>query len=200
MIESVLQYAGARVGARASAAAAPLAPAEIDRGRSTSASRQRGDGAARPCSATSPPICRTCSATPAALRSAVQNLLANAVKYGGADRWVGVRAEQVSRGRQPEVCITVERSRRRHSAGRSAAHLRAVLPRRRRGGRQIHGNGLGLSLVQRIVQRARRPRGRAQQAERAARPSRSRSRWRRRSRARARSPSGASVAAHTAHA
>ena len=43
----------------------------------------------------------------AALRSVVQNLIANAVKYGGPDRWVGIRAEHATDRRQSEVRITV---------------------------------------------------------------------------------------------
>ena len=55
----------------------------------------------------------------AALRSAVQNLIANAVKYGGADRWVGVRAEHVRERRRSEVRITVSD----HGAGIPPADL-----------------------------------------------------------------------------
>ena len=65
-------------------------------------------------------------------RSAVQNLIANAVKYGGDDAWVGVRAEHVSRGAQAGGAASRSSD---HGAGiparRSAAHLRAVLPRGR---------------------------------------------------------------------
>jgi signal transduction histidine kinase len=85
-----------------------------------------------------------------ALRSAVQNLLANAVKYGGADRWVGVRAEQ-GPGRRPEICITVSD----HGAGIPPADLPHIFEPFYRGSDavagQVHGNGLGLSLVKRIV-------------------------------------------------
>jgi signal transduction histidine kinase len=86
----------------------------------------------------------------AALRSAIQNLLANAVKYGGADRWVGVRAEPLA-GRRPEICITVSD----HGAGIPAADLPHIFEPFYRGSDavagQVHGNGLGLSLVRRIV-------------------------------------------------
>ena len=86
----------------------------------------------------------------AALRSAIQNLLANAVKYGGPDRWVGVRAEQIT-GRRPEICITVSD----HGAGIPPADLPHIFEPFYRGSDavagQVHGNGLGLSLVRRIV-------------------------------------------------
>ena len=87
----------------------------------------------------------------AALRSAVQNLIANAVKYGGRDRWVGIRAEHVHDRRHSEVRITVSD----HGAGIPAAELPHIFDPFYRGAdaveRQIHGNGLGLSLVKRIV-------------------------------------------------
>jgi len=79
----------------------------------------------------------------AALRSAVQNLLANAVKYGGADRWVGIRAEKSSR-RPPEVRITIED----HGPGIPGHELPHIFEPFYRGGdavaRQVRGNGLGL--------------------------------------------------------
>jgi signal transduction histidine kinase len=86
-----------------------------------------------------------------ALRSAVQNLVANAVKYGGRDRWVGIRAHHVRERRRSEVWITVSD----HGPGIPAAELPHVFEPFYRGAdaleRQIHGNGLGLSLVRRIV-------------------------------------------------
>jgi signal transduction histidine kinase len=87
----------------------------------------------------------------AALRSAVQNLIANAVKYGGGDRWVGIRAEHTYDRRRSEVRITVSD----HGTGIPASELPHIFDPFYRGAdaveRQIHGNGLGLSLVKRIV-------------------------------------------------
>ncbi len=87
----------------------------------------------------------------AALRSAVQNLIANAVKYGGRDHWVGIRAEHVLNRSRSEVRITVSD----HGAGIPANELPHIFDPFYRGAdaveRQIHGNGLGLSLVKRIV-------------------------------------------------
>jgi signal transduction histidine kinase len=87
----------------------------------------------------------------AALRSAVQNLVANAAKYGGKDRWVGIRAEHVRDKGRPEVRITVSD----HGPGIPSTELPHIFEPFYRGGdalaRQIHGNGLGLSLVKRIV-------------------------------------------------
>jgi two-component system sensor histidine kinase SenX3 len=81
----------------------------------------------------------------------VQNLIANAVKYGGADRWVGIKAEHTTDRRQSEVRITISD----HGPGISAEDLPHIFDPFYRGAdavaRQVHGNGLGLSLVRRIV-------------------------------------------------
>jgi signal transduction histidine kinase len=87
----------------------------------------------------------------AALRSAIQNLIANAVKYGGRDRWVGIRVEHGRQRRRPEVWITISD----HGAGIPASELPHIFDPFYRGAdavaRQVHGNGLGLSLVRQIV-------------------------------------------------
>jgi signal transduction histidine kinase len=87
----------------------------------------------------------------AALRSVVQNLLANAVKYGGRDRWIGIKAELVRERRQAEVRIIISD----HGPGIPADELPHIFEPFYRGAdalsRQVHGNGLGLSLVKRIV-------------------------------------------------
>jgi signal transduction histidine kinase len=87
----------------------------------------------------------------AALRSAVENLIANAVKYGGPDRWVGIRADRLHERRRAEVRITVSD----HGGGIPASELPHIFEPFYRGAdalaRQVHGNGLGLSLVKRIV-------------------------------------------------
>jgi signal transduction histidine kinase len=87
----------------------------------------------------------------AALRSALQNLIANAVKYGGADRWVGIKAEHVRHRRLSEVVITVSD----HGGGIPTSELPHIFDPFFRGSdavsRQIHGSGLGLSLVRQIA-------------------------------------------------
>jgi signal transduction histidine kinase len=69
------------------------------------------------------------------LQSAVQNLVGNAIKYAGADRWVRVAVED-------------------HGAGLDADEQRLVFEPFFRGkaavANQIKGSGLGLSLVRRI--------------------------------------------------
>ena len=149
MVEHVMQYSGLESG-RGLAAHAPLAPAAlVDEAIAE---------AAPVIAAASVRIERVVSdELPAvfgdaiALRSAVQNLVANAVKYGGEDRWVGIRVEGAGGGRRREVRITVED----HGGGVPAEDLPHIFEPFYRGaeaiGRQVHGNGLGLSIVKRIV-------------------------------------------------
>jgi len=88
----------------------------------------------------------------AALRNSIQNLLSNAMKYGGEQRWVGLKAQSVAGERGREVRITVED----HGLGISPADLPHIFEPFYRGrevaAAQIHGNGLGLSLVKRIIE------------------------------------------------
>ena len=90
-------------------------------------------------------------ADPIALRAALQNLVANAVKYGGSDRWVRISARAVPgrRGRDVEIAVADR------GLGIAAADLPHVFEPFYRGSdaleRQIHGNGLGLSIVKSVV-------------------------------------------------
>jgi signal transduction histidine kinase len=84
----------------------------------------------------------------AALARSVQNLISNAVKYGGADRWVGVR---ITPADSRTVAITVSD----HGRGIPEQDLPKIFEPFYRGQRaldgHVHGSGLGLSLVDRIV-------------------------------------------------
>jgi two-component system sensor histidine kinase SenX3 len=84
----------------------------------------------------------------AALRSALQNLIGNAVKYGGDARWIGLSAG-VARSRL-HISVTDR------GLGISAEDRRYIFEPFYRGreavSRQIQGSGLGLHLVQRIVE------------------------------------------------
>ena len=149
MVERVLQYAGIESGFN-TAARVPLAPMEIIESAVESALPLVGPGEVtvhREIAPDLPPVLGDATA----LRSAVQNLVANAVKYGGRDRWVGVRAQRVRERRKDEVRITVSD----HGPGIPAADLPHIFEPFYRGSdaieRQIHGHGLGLSLVRRIV-------------------------------------------------
>jgi signal transduction histidine kinase len=147
MIESVLHYAALESGVGIGSPA-PVAPADVIASAIDTALAAAGPGVVveRDVAANLPSVLGDA----AALRSAVQNLVANAVKYGGADRWVGVRAEQTA-SRRPEIAITVSD----HGPGIPAADLPHIFEPFYRGSDavagQIHGNGLGLSLVRRIV-------------------------------------------------
>jgi signal transduction histidine kinase len=88
----------------------------------------------------------------AALRRAVSNLIANAIKHGADGRSLSIAVRAASAGRNPEVTITVaDRGR-----GIDPVDLPHVFEPFYRGRyaleRQIQGNGLGLSLVRRIAE------------------------------------------------
>lgn len=84
----------------------------------------------------------------AALARSVQNLLSNAVKYGGADRWVGVRVAPAD-GRLVAISVSD------HGPGIPEQDLPHIFEPFYRGQHgvdgHVHGSGLGLSLVDRIV-------------------------------------------------
>jgi signal transduction histidine kinase len=86
------------------------------------------------------------------LRRALHNLVTNALKYGADGRWVRVAASAGASHGHPEILLSVaDRGR-----GIEAVDLPHVFEPFFRGRhaveRQIHGNGLGLSLVKRIVE------------------------------------------------
>jgi len=149
MVERVLQYAGIESGLGLGARV-PLAPVEIVESAIESAIPLLGPEDVHVQRDIAPDLPPVLGDAPA-LRSAVQNLVANAVKYGGRDRWVGVRAQHVRERRKSEVRITVSD----HGPGIPAAELPHIFEPFYRGAdaleKQIHGNGLGLSLVRRIV-------------------------------------------------
>ena len=149
MVERVLQYAGIESGFTA-AARVPLAPAEIIESAVDSALPLVGPGEVTVQRDIAPDLPQILGDA-TALRSAVQNLVANAVKYGGRDRWVGIRAQHVRERRRSEVRITVTD----HGPGIPQSDLPHIFEPFYRGSdaieRQIHGHGLGLSLVRRIV-------------------------------------------------
>jgi len=88
----------------------------------------------------------------AALTRAIQNLLTNAMKYGGQSRWIGLSAQTKDAPHETEVRITIEDK----GHGISPSDLPHIFEPFRRGreavAAQIYGSGLGLSLVKRIVE------------------------------------------------
>ena len=149
MVERVLQYAGIESGLGLGTRV-PLAPNEIIESAVESAIPLLGPGEVQVQRDIAPDLPPILGDAPA-LRSAVQNLVANAVKYGGRDRWVGIRAHHVRERRRSEICITVSD----HGPGIPPAELPHIFEPFYRGAdaleKQIHGNGLGLALVRRIV-------------------------------------------------
>jgi signal transduction histidine kinase len=149
MVERVLQYAGIESGL-AKGTRVPLTPTEIIEGAIESSLTMLGPEQIliERDFIPDPPMV---VGDAAALRSAIQNLIANAVKYGGRDRWVGVKIEHGRQRRRPEVWITVSD----HGDGIPASELPHIFDPFYRGAdavaRQVHGNGLGLSLVRQIV-------------------------------------------------
>jgi signal transduction histidine kinase len=87
---------------------------------------------------------------PAAVSRSLQNLIVNALKYGGAPPAVVIDARRVE-GTRREVSVTISDN----GAGIAARDLPHIFEPFYRGGdataRQIHGSGLGLSLVKRIM-------------------------------------------------
>jgi signal transduction histidine kinase len=145
MVERVLQFAGIESGrplVRSALAIEPLIAEALDSALPATHrfSVEREIGADLPAVA----------GDAAMLRSAIGNLIANAAKYGGADRWIGVRAETAADRR--EVRITVAD----HGGGIAASDLPHIFDPFYRGSdataRQVQGSGLGLALVRRIAE------------------------------------------------
>jgi len=86
------------------------------------------------------------------LRRGVQNLVGNALKYGGAGGWIGVTVDAAASRRGREVRITVSD----RGPGVSAEDLPHIFDPFYRGRKavadQVQGNGLGLHLVKRIAE------------------------------------------------
>jgi two-component system, OmpR family, sensor histidine kinase SenX3 len=147
-VERVLQLAG--LGSGQPLPATPLSAAEVvrDAVQHTSLDAERaGVDVQVEIGADLPPLV----GDGPSLQSAVQNLVGNAVKYAGADRWVRVRVSAGRTSSGPEVRIAVED----HGPGLDVDEQRRVFEPFYRGkdavANQIQGSGLGLSLVRRIV-------------------------------------------------
>lgn len=95
-----------------------------------------------------PPV----SADPGGLSQCLQNLISNAVKYGGNSRWIGIRAGALQHGNAgSQVNITVED----RGIGIGTPELKRVFDPFYRASSvsssNIHGSGLGLALAKRFV-------------------------------------------------
>jgi signal transduction histidine kinase len=88
-----------------------------------------------------------------ALTQCLQNLIVNAVKYGGNGRWIGIFTSVVSKPNSTwEVVVTVEDK----GLGISPEDLKRIFAPFYRSpavtGEQIHGSGLGLAIVKSIAE------------------------------------------------
>jgi two-component system, OmpR family, sensor histidine kinase SenX3 len=87
-----------------------------------------------------------------AFSQCLQNLITNAVKYGGEQRWVGIKVTQVSRNHGKEIRIAVEDK----GIGIGSDDLEHVFEPFYRSpvatAAQIHGSGLGLPLAKTIAE------------------------------------------------
>jgi len=146
MIEQVLDFAGIQ-SERRTYKFRPTDVGEVIRGAldlSESQIRELGFSVDTDVAGSMPSV----QADKAALIRAVQNLISNALKYGGTNRWIGIRAWSTP----AEVCVTVDD----RGAGIPPRDLPHVFEPFYRGqdvvDAQINGSGLGLSLVQKIVE------------------------------------------------
>jgi len=152
-VERVLQLAGIAAG-RAAAAQVPVQPSDLVHD-SVGACRTEIENAGAQVEIEIAPNLPSVLGDVTALRSALQNLISNAVKYGGDARWVGVSASRGSGiGAQGSgtVVFTVED----HGLGIDADDRKHIFEPFYRGreavSKQIQGSGLGLNLVARIAE------------------------------------------------
>jgi signal transduction histidine kinase len=150
MVERVLQYAGIEAG-RVISFTAPLEPLSVVETALNATAplvKSSGFNIERGFAESLPLVIGDASA----LTSAVQNLIINGIKYGGQDRWLAVTTAQAKTTRGMEVRISVED----HGAGIPHQDLPHLFEPFYRGTdatlAQIQGNGLGLSIVKRIVE------------------------------------------------
>jgi len=147
MVEEVLEFAGISGGKRQFA----IAPTDI--GRLTTDVMESCESLIREAGfavevAVAPNL-PAVNLDESAYRRALTNLVTNALKYGGDGKWIAVTACGTP---DHQVAVTVADKGR----GIDAKDLPHIFDAFYRGSyakdRQIHGNGLGLSLVQRIVE------------------------------------------------
>jgi signal transduction histidine kinase len=86
-----------------------------------------------------------------ALSHCLQNLIVNAIKYGGKQRWIGIYAELDAAETPDEIRISVQD----HGVGIDSLELSHVFEpfyRSPKVAAQIHGTGLGLAVARRIAE------------------------------------------------
>jgi two-component system sensor histidine kinase SenX3 len=150
-VERVLQLAGIAAGSSA-AAQTPISPSDLIQ-QSLNACRVEIESAGFDVEVDVAENLPVVVGDVAALRSALQNLISNAVKYGGNARWLRIAARrEPGAGSREQVMFTVED----RGMGVSADDKNHIFEPFYRGrdavSQQIQGSGLGLNLVMRIAE------------------------------------------------
>lgn len=150
MVEQVLEFAGAQSG-RQTYQIGPIDAGQLIAG-AVAACRPQLEGQGFTLETHIPPHLPVVQADAAALGRSIQNLIINAIKYSGGQRWIAVRA-RVARGqRGPELLISVQD----RGLGIAPADLPHIFEPFYRCpdvvAAQISGSGLGLRLVKQTVE------------------------------------------------
>jgi len=151
MVEHVLEFGGARSG-RHKLELQPVSAGELIDNVLASSQPLLNEGGFQIEKEVAPDLPRVMADAPALAR-ALRNLIDNAMKYSGENRWIGLRARAISSGAggKTEVRITVSD----RGLGIPDEDLKYIFEPFWRGSEattaQIHGNGLGLNLVKTII-------------------------------------------------
>jgi signal transduction histidine kinase len=150
-VERVLQLAGIAAG-RAAAAQTPVGPADLVH-ESIAGCRTEIENAAFNVEVSIADDLPVVVGDVTALKSALQNLISNAVKYGGQARWLRVSAKlDGGIGAKQHVVFAVE-DRGMGIEAEDKKHIFEPFYRGRDAvAQQIQGSGLGLNLVMRIAE------------------------------------------------
>jgi signal transduction histidine kinase len=150
MIEQVMSYAGIQSGGKRYELVPTQVPEIIERAIAEYGTTLRDAGwqVEKKFAENMPPVL----AEAPAVEISVKNLLANAIKYAGAEKWLRITAAALSAGNPVEVQISVED----HGPGIDPADLPHIFEPFYRGQRvlasTVPGAGLGLSIVRRHIE------------------------------------------------
>ncbi len=148
MVDQALEYAGVQSG-RKTYVPQPVAVAElVARAVAACQAQLRDSGAVleQQVAADLPPVLTD----PAETARALQNLIRNAIKYGGTPPWVSITAQRGMYTGEVAICV---RDNGLGIAAEDLPHIFEPFYRSREVvAAQIHGSGLGLSLVRHVVE------------------------------------------------